>query len=313
MFYSRCQQCDSHCSDLMRYVCTKCKRIFCQECMRGHTKQFPDHEYVFRDNISRGLEYRGEISIDYGKFVLFELGGARVIDMKCVKGMVVIIMFLYNFCFLQVYSAVTGKQCGQQNQLKLDLDKEKSQIAIIDENTVAVTAPCRSRIHIVNVMTNIITTIDCMTDMTGAIAFIDSRLYVACNETIWTMTLQGENRVSIGLPDIQFLHPVGQNKMYCISRNPQKNISYLDMTNMKEHQLPQFPFHPVSLTTDDFGNIYFISHNVVLKAAHNGTDYKVILSQDCFSWTPKQLCFDISNNLLLVQIYYNLVSIYRTG
>ncbi|CAC5399895.1 unnamed protein product [Mytilus coruscus] len=207
-------------------------------------KKFPDHVYMFRDNITRGLEFHGKILFAHEEFISILFGPPRVIDMKSVKGLVVIIMTIKRNCCLRVYSAVKGTQVEWQNHLTMELDEHKSQIAIIDENTVAITVPCRDYIHIVNLKVNKITRINCTTYMTGAIAFINKIIYVAFIGHIQTMNLEGENRVSISLPDIQFLHPVGQNKMYCVRSN---NISYLDMTNMEEHQLSEFLFHPECL------------------------------------------------------------------
>ncbi|CAG2219509.1 unnamed protein product [Mytilus edulis] len=194
------------------------------------------------------------------------------------------------------------------NELKMELDEYKSQIAVIDDNIVAITVPCKSRIDIVNFMTNVITTIKCTANMTGAIAFIHSNLYIACVGHILTMNLQGECLGSVSLPDIRFLHPVGQNKMYCVSFY---KISYLDIPQMGQHQLSEFPFHPVCLTSDDCGNIYFILNGAVWKAAHDGTDYKVVLTQDQILKSKKRIFFDISNNLLLVQTSNTLIKIYR--
>ncbi|CAC5356902.1 unnamed protein product [Mytilus coruscus] len=305
--HNKCQLCGFQGLD-MTGVCTKCKRILCDDCIREHTKKFPDHEYVFRDAITRGLEYHGEIFIESRTVDLFELVDTRVIDMKSVKGMVVMIIKIVLNFILRVYSAEEGQQYVMHYQLTMELDEHKSQIDIIDDNTVAITAPCKSHIYVVNFKTGMITTIKCTTDMTGAIAFIESNLYVACIGHILTMNLQGENRVSVSVPDIQFLHPGGQNKMYCVNSN---NILYLDITNMEEHQLSEFPFPPECLTSDGCGNIYFISKKAVWKAAHDGTDYKVVLTQERVFYNPKRIFFDISNNLLLVQINDRKINIYR--
>lgn len=312
MFFSRCQLCDTQDCDITS-VCTKCYLAVCDECIKKHIKKFSDHECVFREDIARGLAYHGGILVDKEKFDNFlDLINCVMIDMKSVKGMVVIIMEQTLKCVLLVYTAPKPTSMNPHyemlNQLKMELDEHKSQIAVIDDNTVAITVPCASRIDIVNFMTNVITTIKCTTNMTGAIAFIDSYLYIACVGHILTMNLQGEYRGSVSLPDVQFLHPVGQAKMYCVSLN---NISYLDIPQMGQHQLSEFPFHPDCLTSDDCGNIYFISKGAVWKAAHDGTDYKVVLTQDQFLDNTSRISFDISSNLLFVQITNTSITIYR--
>ncbi|VDI15692.1 Hypothetical predicted protein [Mytilus galloprovincialis] len=308
---NRCQQCDTQGCDIIG-ICTECKPTFCDDCIRKHKKKFTDHKFVFRLDIARGLVYHGSIFIqDEGSSISYFLDSV-IIDIKSVKGMVVIIMKLkLRFC-LRVYTAPRTTPMNPRyemfNQLTMVLDAHKSQIAVIDDNTVAITVPCTSRIDIVNFMTNMITTIKCTTNMTGAIAFIHGNLYIACDGHILTMNLQGESLGSVSLPNIQFLHPVGQNKMYCLSRY---NISYLDMNSMQEHKLSELPFHSVSLTSDDCGNIYFILNGVVWKAAHDGTDYKVVLTKKQDLHNTERIFFDISNNLLIVHSSNNLIKIYR--
>lgn len=306
VFLIRCQQCGSQCFDIMLCVCIACKRIFCEACMVEHTKGFPNHIYEFSDIIPRKLIYQTTIPIVNEETSSMPVGIMEVIDMKCVKGNVVIITSLWYNDWLRVYSTMKGNQKDSNIQLKIELDKHNSQIAIIDENSVAITVPCKDYIHIVNFKANRIRKINVITNMTGAIAFRDSNLYVGRIENILTMNLQGENRVSVSLPNIQFLHPVGQNKLYCVCR---KTISYLNMTNMEEHKLSEFPFHPVCLTSDDCGNIYFISNGVVWKAAHDGTDYKIVLTKSYIS--PTSICSDISNNLVLVLYSDGNLRIYR--
>lgn len=265
---------------------------------------------MFRDNITRGLEYHGEILVDYSKLVLFKYDHIQVIDMKSIKEMVIVIMSGFNNDDLRVYSVVKGKQIRLQNQFKIGIDKENSQIGIIDENTVAVTAPFISCIHIVDLTSEIITRIACTTRITGAIAVIDKYLFVACSETIVKMNLQGAVIFSLSPhPNIQFLHPVGQ-ALYCVN-GLQNFVTHIDMANKNEDRLLDFPFHPVSLTSDDCGNIYFICNNVVWKAAHDGTDPKVVLTKKHNSFNPRRICFDISNNLLLVLANDRKIIIYR--
>ncbi|CAC5399899.1 TRIM66 [Mytilus coruscus] len=299
----------------MTCICTYCKRFFCDDCIREHRKEFPDHVFVLRENITRGLEYQGEILIDFSEeFDLSKFDVCHVMDMKSVKGMVVIIMYMNRNCFLRVYSALKGTQKELQNQMRIELDQKKSQMTIIDENTVAITVPCKSHIQIVNFKTDMITTINDMTMMTGAIAFIDKNLYVASIRHIRTMNLQGEILANIGLPDIQMLHPLGHTKLYCVSSNPQKHISYIDMTNKEEHHLLEFPFHLKCLTSDELSDIYFISNRTLWKAKHDGEDSIVVLSNlgsNSISFRPETICFDISKKLLLVQTSCTEIKIYR--
>ena len=124
-----------------------------------------------------------------------------------------------------------------------------------------------------------------MANITGAIAFIESNLYIACVGHILTMNLQGESRGSVSLPDVQFLHPVGQTKMYCISLN---NISYLDIPQMEQHQLSEFPFHPDCLTSDDCGNIYFIIKGAVCNRCFRTKKRSVLF---CLKVNRISVCF----------------------
>lgn len=299
----------------MTCICTYCKLFLCDDCIREHRKEFPDHVFVFRENITRGFEYQGEILIDCSEELdLSKFDVFHVMDMKSIKGMVVIIMYMNRNCFLRVYSAVMGTQNEFQNQTRIELDQKKSQMTIIDENTVAITVPCKSHILIVNLKTDLITTINVMTMMTGAIAFIDKNLYVASIRHIRTMNLQGEILANIGLPDIQMLHPLGYTKLYCVSSNPQKHISYIDMTDKEEHTLLEFPFHPECLTSDELGDIYFISNRVLWKAKHDGEESIVVLSNlggNTNAFLPETICFDISKQLLLVQTSCTEIKIYR--
>lgn len=303
---SRCQQCGTEASDTITSGCSKCTRIFCDDCVRDHGNTFPDHGLVFRNYIERGIEYYGSIEINS----TINPEDLSVLDMKSVKEMAVIILVGKSESLLRVYGVSNGKQ-HELREFQIELDTQKSQIAIIDDNTVAITVPCSGNIHIVNLNTGLIRRINSTTDMTGAIAFIDNTLYIACIGHIQTMKINGENLVSIIFRDIQSLHPLGMDRLYCVSKNPVKNLSYFDITNNEEHQLSEFPFHPNNLTFDACGNMYFISNKVVWKATYDGKDYKVVLSERKLFFNPKSLCFDISNNLLFVYTTEGEITVYR--
>lgn len=319
MCLSRCQQCWSQGDDITG-TCTECKRIFCENCYREHKNKFPKHKYVYRDDIKHrddikrgihGFEYHTTIVPTIGEMGQYSIYNTRFIDMKSVEGMVVILMVKNLQNHILVYNPVTGDNIKLPYHLPMTLDRHKSQITIIDENTVAITAPCTRHIHIVNFRSDILRKINCSTEMTGAIAFIDKTLYVACTGQIRKINLQGKEILSIDVPGIQFLHPVGQTKLYCVRSYPDKHISYLDITNDEEYQLSEFPYHLGRFTSDDCGTIYFISSNSVRKAQHDGTDCSVILTDKMEPTNAKRICFDISNNLLLVQGEDRYVSILK--
>lgn len=187
----------------------------------------------------------------------------------------------------------------------IQLDRMNSQIAVFDNDTFAITVPCKSDIHIVNISTNMITTIPVMTNMTGAIACINSKLYVACAGNIWKMN----ELVHINLPNVKLFHSDGEKKIYCVSSNPKKIFSYLDVTNNKDYELPEFPCHPNALTLDGLENIFYICNQVIWQAKEDRTKYKAVISS--FPMNLARLTYDIANSLLYVMYKNTSIKVFK--
>ncbi|CAC5380753.1 unnamed protein product [Mytilus coruscus] len=205
---------------------------------------------------------------------------------------------------------------GMINSLPISRSVDSnSQIACLNDSTIAVTIPSDNLIEIVTVMA-LTTKTDLGTPagtiMTGGITCRMDILCVAFTDAIRLMDLSGQIQRVINIPSVKILHSVNNDKLLCVYSkcDSDKTMSCLDITNDSLHDFERFPFHPKDVTIDDVGNIIFIEDGVIWQSDSDGKNFKIIMTPNYCHWY-KHLTYNKRSKTLLTVNWIDNVEVYK--
>ncbi|VDI22561.1 Hypothetical predicted protein [Mytilus galloprovincialis] len=197
----------------------------------------------------------------------------------------------------------------------IKVEKCPNDLAVINNNTVAVSCRDSKLINIVNIDEEIVKQ---SIDVGGAchgLSYYKSKLYVLVkNKGICEFNLDGclYRTILKDVPDSNDYLSIDNDKFVYTSNECAWNCNIL-CCDLSGKQIWQSPFADSGITVDQFGN-YFAAHywsNTLKIISTDGKRVKDLLSKRDGISRPEGLYFDKSNNTLLVTCERGMAALYR--
>ncbi|CAG2235703.1 TRIM71 [Mytilus edulis] len=277
---SLCNNCQTKEANQTACYCKDCQIFICDNCLIEHRMKNKNHNYHYQSAILR--EYKEERSLTLSAY-------NRIVDLKFMAADIVAVLLVEKLCTYYLTGILI-------NTFSIRIDKEKSRIACINDCKIAVTVPSN---NLIQILTNQAptTVTDLRTPagiiMTGGITCRMDILYVAFSDAIRLIDLSGQIHRVVNIPNVKIIHSVINNKIL--------------------YHFEQFPFHPLSVTTDEVGNIIFMEDGVIWQADSEGKNIKIIMSTvDVFLIGYTQITYNEDSKCLLTYSHgFNGAKVYR--